>query len=67
LNNEKEVAGLLLIRRANYPQEGIDVSKVVVDALEPVSLIVELRQSVSRTVNYPEDLRQGDHEVEDLR
>jgi hypothetical protein len=40
---------------------------MVVDALKSVCLVIELRQAVSRAVNDPEDLREGNHKVEDLR
>lgn len=40
---------------------------MVVDALESISLVVELREAVTRAVDDTEDLRHREDEVKDLR
>ncbi len=57
----------MLIGRSEYSQEGVYVGEVIVDGLESVGLVVELREPMAGTVDDAEDLRHREHEVEDLR
>ena len=58
---------MLLIGRAEEPQESVDRREMVVYALQPVVLVVELRQPVSWAVDNSKDLWNGNHEIEKLR
>lgn len=40
---------------------------MVVDAFKAVGLVIELREAMAGAVDDAKDLREGDHEVEDLR
>ena len=58
---------MLFIGGSKDSQEGIDVSEMVLHALQSVGLVIKLGQAMSRAVDNAEDLRERYHEVEDLR
>lgn len=58
---------MLLISRANYSQECINVCEMIVNAFKSVGFVVEFRESVSGAMNYSENLWHRKYEIEDLR
>ena len=57
LDNKKEVAGLFFICGSKNSQKSVNVCEVIMNTFKPICLVIELRQSVSRAVNNPKDLR----------
>lgn len=57
LEDYESIAKLFLVSRAEQPQPSIDQREVISHALQPVSFAIELRKSVTRTMNYPKQLR----------